>query len=118
MDNIQNDLFATARTLLRIETPASHRSDPETSRIAEQFVTKTGIRENQRQRTLDAVRKWPGRTSAELAREVTQPHEEESAIRSMLARRLSECETAGAVRKGARLTCTVKGRPAVTWWPK
>jgi hypothetical protein len=117
MSTTQQQLFERAPSYKKIETPASHRADPETSRIAEDFVTRTGIRASQQQRTINAVKRWPGKTSAELARLEHHDHEDEAEIRTMLARRLSECATAGAVRRGVTALCAVKKMKCVTWWP-
>jgi hypothetical protein len=114
--NATADLF-TSPPLRRVVTPASHRADPESSRTAEQKVTQSGRRASQLQRTVDAVRRWPGKTSAELARLEHYDTENESSIRTMLARRLPEGVTAGALRRGVMADCAVTKQKCVTWWP-
>lgn len=91
-----------------IETPASRSSDPITSYLAEKHVNCTGLRGRQQRQATAAVKCYPGRTSAELAATT-------GLCRFMLGRRLSECETAGAVCRGDHRQCTISGRQAVTW---
>ena len=97
-------------TPMRVETPAARASDPETSHLAAEEVTASGVRQQQIGLAIAAVRAHPDRTSMELS--VVTGHD-----RYMLARRLPDAETAGAVRKGPARTCTVSGRKAVTWLP-
>jgi hypothetical protein len=91
------------------ERPRSHRDDPETSRRAAENLAKSGKHKTQRGATLEAVRRCPGATHAELGRfmgvDWLTP-----------ARRLSELEDAGLVRKGEPRVCRVKGTRCVTWW--
>lgn len=96
--------------MLNIQTPAARETDPETSHIAADKITKSGERKLQQERVADAVRRWPGCTSAELA-------EKMRADRTMPARRLKEIETAGAVVRGHARYCDVRNTKAVTWWP-
>lgn len=95
---------------MRVETPAARASDPETSHLAAEEVTASGVRQQQIGLAIAAVRAHPDRTSMELS--VVTGHD-----RYMLARRLPDAETAQAVRKGPARTCTVSGRKAVTWLP-
>jgi hypothetical protein len=96
--------------MMRIETPAARNSDPFTSHEAAEHHTRTGKRAYQQQQTVAAVRAFPGKTSFEIAMAT-------GLDRFMLARRLSECVTAGLVKKGVAVECTVTRRKAVTWWP-
>jgi hypothetical protein len=85
-------------------------SDPITSHEAAEHMTTSGKRAAQQALTAKAVEQYPGLTSMELSRR--------SRIdRYMLARRLSECEEAGHVRRGQERRCSVSGRTALTWWP-
>ena len=104
---ISDDLFAPPAVTKRVSTPAARRSDPETSHLAAEVITKNGTRHHQQQLAADAVRKHPGRTSQELAHLT-------GIDRYVLARRLPECT---AVRKGVAVECTVTRRQALTWWP-
>lgn len=94
----------------RIETPAARRSDPESSHRAAEEVTASGRRAAQLAQVIAAVRKHPGRTSMELARLT-------GLDRYLLARRLPEAATAGAVAKGQQRVCSVSDRLALTWLP-
>lgn len=109
------DLFAAqsvsdiCRSMARVATPAARNSDPVTSHLAAEEITASGVRFSQQRQVADAVRRHPGHTSQELA-ELT------GLERYMLARRLSECETAGTVKRGEPKRCSVTGRQALTWW--
>lgn len=97
--------------MLNIETPAAKGRDPETSHLAAEAITKSGARQAQIVRVVDMVHKSNGMTSRELASE----HGED---RYMVARRLSEAETAQEVEKGPARICAIGKRQAVTWWVK
>lgn len=94
--------------MLTIQTPASRATDPETSYLAERHVNASGLRSHQQRQAAAAVRCYPGRTSAELAA-IT------GLCRWMLGRRLSEAETAGAVRRGDKRQCSVSHLMAIVW---
>jgi hypothetical protein len=96
--------------MMRIETPAARNSDPETSHLAAEQHTRSGKRAHQQHLATAAVRAFPGKTSFELAMAT-------GLDRFMLARRLSECETAGTVKRGVAVECTVTRRKALSWWP-
>lgn len=68
--------------------PASRKNDPSTSREAEADLNNSGRRETDQRRAAEAVRKYPGLPSSELARRAQLD-------RHMLGRRLGEIE-AGA----------------------
>ncbi len=57
---------------------------------------------------LDLVRRWPGRTSLELAAQ-------DDTDRYMIARRLADLEKHGYVRKAGKRECRIGGRPSQTW---
>jgi hypothetical protein len=86
----------------------TRRSDPVTSRLAAEEITRSGRRAIQRQAVLALVQKYPGCTSLELARHSGMD-------RYTLARRLPELEHEGAVKKCGQKVCSVGQRPAVTW---
>lgn len=106
----QIDLFQDQRPVRVVATPAARATDPETSHLAAEEVTASGVRQQQIGMAIAAVRAHPDRTSMELAQ--ATGHD-----RYMLARRLPDAVTAGAVRKGGARTCTVSGRKALTWLP-
>lgn len=94
----------------RIETPIARATDPESSHLAAAEITRSGARAAQQAQTIAAVKAFPGHTSQELC-ELT------GIDRYVLARRLSECETTGAVKRGGITVCTVTRRKALAWWP-
>lgn len=49
--------------------PATHRADPLTSYKAEERITKSGKRQTQAERVLDALKRYPNRTPGELSRD-------------------------------------------------
>jgi len=109
--------FAEGRSLRRIETPAARRTDPESSHLAADHITKTNARSDRHHAILRAVQENPGLTSRELAKL-------SGGDRHEFAKRLPELRTAGAVlnpkdENGKRkLTkCSVGGMLAMTWWP-
>ena len=101
----QLDIFTDQR---RVETPIARNTDPITSHLAAEHVTKSGARAHQNAQVAAAVRAFPGKTGFELAMA-------SQIDRYVVARRLPECERAGLVhREGAR-KCGVTGRMALTW---
>lgn len=94
----------------RIETPIARANDPESSHRAGEEITASGRRQQQIAQTINAVRRFPGRTSLELS-ELT------GLCRFALARRLPEAVTAGAIVKGIQRPCSVTGKLALTWLP-
>lgn len=97
-------------SMRNIQTPAARATDPNSSHDTADEITRSGLRAEQQALTLAAIRAFPGNTMQELA-ELT------GHSRYMLGRRVSECETAGAVRRGQKRKCTVTGRSAEPWWP-
>lgn len=102
------------------DVPRAANADPETSHAAAEAVKTSGALGLQQQVVRDAVRRWPGLTSAELAqqlalmrsgtRDVWREH------RPYVARRLPELAPMYVVRRDARV-CRVTGSTCVTWWP-
>lgn len=108
--NAQRDLFPRRTPIRRVETPAARATDPQSSHAAADLVTLTGTRHNHMGLVIDAVRRFPGLTSAELT-----PHT--GLERHEVARRTSDAETAGAIVKGELRKCSLSGRLAVVWRP-
>lgn len=98
------------RPMRLIETPAARSTDPITSHVAAEDVTRSGKRAHQQHQAAAAVRAKPGMTSFELAMAC-------GLDRYMLGRRLPECEKGKAVMKGDARACKITGWLAVTWWP-
>lgn len=90
-------------------TPAARITDPITSHLAAEEHTASGKRGKHVGLVIDAVRRWPGRTSAELAPLCGLERHE-------VARRTADAEKSGAIRKGEIRRCNTSGRSAVTWW--
>lgn len=95
------DLFAQAR---------ARRTDPETSHLAAQKIEKTGTAQSNRERCLESIRRRPGQTAAEVARDVALERHEPS-------RRLPELREVWLVKCGPKRRCDVTGNPSLTWWP-
>lgn len=108
--NAQPSPSAHHAPVRRIETPAFRQADPVTSELAANHVTSIGLRAEQQAQTIAAIRAFPGRTMQELA-ELT------GLDRYVLGRRVSECETAGMVKRMNKRACAVTGRQAEPWGP-
>lgn len=89
----------------------SYRStDPDTSRLADEEIEKSGRAGCQRDLCLAEVRRQPGQTSAEIAQSL-------GLERHVPARRLPELRFMGLVRNQSIRKCNVTGKKCVTWWP-
>lgn len=95
---------------LLADTPIARRRDPETSKLAARRVTQSGERASQQQRILNLVNQRPGHTSAEIAHFLGMD-------RHIPARRLSELERQGLLRRGGKRDCQQTLNPSLTWWP-
>lgn len=106
---------------LLADTPRARRNDPETSHRAAARIKASGALGRQQALVLDYVRRFPGHTSAELARRMAQARDDTaatwSAYRPMLGRRLPELEPVH-IRKGAERICEVTGFQCLTWWER
>jgi hypothetical protein len=91
------------------DEPRSHRHDPQTSRAAAERFKRSGKLQVHRQIVLDGVRRCNGGTHSEIAAGTPLDW-------LQVARRLSELERAGFVRKGPARRCRVKGSKCSTWW--
>lgn len=91
-----------------INLPIARTGDPATSKLAGQELTVSGKRQTLKARVLDALRRYPNRTSAELAAASGFPH-------ATCHKRLPDLEHDGKVEKTAARACTVTGKQAVTW---
>ena len=91
-------------------SPIARKSDPESSHLAANEITKSGLRDSQKEIVLVAVKKYIGATSAEIAARF-------GFDRYMVAKRLPELEEDGLVHKGNESRkCNISGRKAVTWY--
>jgi len=89
--------------------PASRKTDPATSALAEDEITSSGARARQVDRVYRLVQQNDGYTSAELA-------VMGGVDRHMVARRLPDLQHKGLVKKGGQRQCEIRNRQAVTWW--
>jgi hypothetical protein len=115
MEPLQSDWLQSAQETRRqgtrgllADTPRSRRSDPETSHEAAEQVRRSGDLGRQQLAVLEAVKRWPGLTSLELAARLNLD-------RYQVARRLPEIEAALRVRRGD--IKSINGRNHLTWWP-
>ena len=99
-----------ARIEQALKVPIAARNDPETSKLAAQKITRSGKRESQQLVLVALVKKYPRRTSAELAKLSNGVIDRYAA-----ARRLPELEQSGLARKGETKYCSVTSHKAVTW---
>lgn len=91
------------------DQPIARSTDPETSHLAAAEVTKSGKRATQQHECLKGVKRYPGRTSAELAAAL-------HIDRYIVARRLPELREAGKVMNGPARPCGQTRRKAITWF--
>ena len=92
------------------QNPIARKSDPISSHLSAYEITASGIRGTQQTEIMFAAKKYPGRTSRELAGHT-------GLDRYIVARRLPELESVGLVYKGDARKCRVADRMAVVWWP-
>ncbi len=88
--------------------PMAHKDDPLSSYQAGDRVLQSGKLKGQMKICFFGVRRWPGRTSAELAELL-------GCSRYDTARRLPTLEHRGLVKKSRSRMCTVCKSVCVTW---
>ncbi len=89
---------------------AARNTDPITSHIAAEETETSGRRAVQMMKAVEAVKQYPGHTSAELAR-VT------GLDCTMLARRLPDARELNFIKNGAdHRKCEVTGNKCLTWY--
>ena len=94
---------------------ASRNTDPLSSHIAKRDVTLCGARATQQHVVLDLVRRFPGRSSAELAKKsITGPKRLD---RWQVARRTADLESADLIRSGDLRKCSLTGKKCKTFYP-
>jgi hypothetical protein len=87
-----------------------HKDDPATSREAAEAVVVSGKKDSQKKAVYEALKRWNGSTSAELAAIM-------DIERHIPARRLSElADVDGVIRRGKARFCAVTRNRCVTWW--
>ncbi len=95
-------------------------SDPVTSHIAAETVQKTGTRSRQKNRVLQLVHRYPGRTACELAAHSeldSSRHAEDPLDRYQINRRTADLEAENLICKGQARKSRVNGHLALTWHP-
>ena len=92
------------------EPARARKDDPDTSKEAALRVKDQHIRE-----AYDAVCRWPGNTTRELAKRMapTDP----ATVADWLHKRLSDLYACGDIVKGAPRVCRETGYRACTWYP-
>ena len=88
--------------------PISRTGDPTTSKLAEVELNTSGRRITQKQQVLDALKRFPDTTAAELAQKSGVPH-------TACHKRLPDLEKDGLVEKHAVGTCQITKKPAHYW---
>lgn len=107
----QLDLFSTTTPARYDDMPEpapvarARASDPESSKAAAERMNASGATATHTQHVIDAVWKWPGRTSKELAKL------DGTLDRHEFGRRLPEAEDAGDVHLVA------EGKAELRWFP-
>lgn len=115
--DVSREALQQGRAGLLADLPRSRASDPETSHQAADKVRRTGELGRQQLAVLEAVKRWPGRTSAELGKLVAEDRQEDATRwRYTIARRLPELAPVHVRRMKPR-ACEVTGNPAMTWFP-
>ena len=94
------------------DPPAVHRGDPITSYKASDKAQKK-VR-GRRLVVLNAVKRHPGRTRAELADIIDKPW----ATYIEVVRRVSDLKNSGHVRDGQERWCAVRRTECTTVWPR
>lgn len=97
--------------MMKIETPASRRTNPETSHLAERHINESGLRANQQRAVYGLIVSHPNHTTQELAALGILARDE-------ISRRAPELITAGLVEKGPARRCTQTRRSAHPWMAK
>jgi len=92
-----------------LEFPMARASDPQTSHEAADRALASGAVYGQRAAVLGAVKRRPGATAGELARDLGH------ATNHVTCRRLPELRARGLVRRGDPRKCRVTGFRCATW---
>lgn len=88
--------------------PASRNSDPDTSKITDEKITKSGKRESRARYWAKQVQEFPNHTSSELAAIV-------GGCRYECSKRLTDARNLKLVRNGDKRLCRVTDNIAMTW---
>ncbi len=102
-----------ATSLFDLPLPSA-RNDPPSSAASAREIVASGQRDRNIMKVATLVASMPGRTTAELAN--TSAAKRFGLSRHEIARRASEAEAAGLIRRGAMRKCTANHRLALTWF--
>lgn len=103
-----------------VDTPRARCTDRDTSHRAAAAIKHSGALGEQQRDTVQIVRLFPGRTTAELAKLKVEELGAEGSWekwRHIFGRRLSELNQVQIDGRDPR-RCTVTHRQATTWWPR
>ena len=106
-ENVVNQL--RRQIIISLEAQIARESDPISSHLAADEITRSGARVRQLVAVLILVCQHPGKTSLELA--------QYGLDRYIIARRLPELERSGTVERGGFTLCSVGSRTAIKWMP-
>jgi len=90
-------------------SPATRKTHPETSTLAEKEITKNGNRKKHCEMILEALKWNNGSTSAELAQYLPLDKEQ-------VHKRMSDLADNEHITRGPKRTCEVKKSLCCTWW--
>lgn len=90
---------------------ATRKTDPDTSRIAEQRIIESGTAQAHCEIILAALCRYNGSTTAELAEHTPLTEEQVHKRMSGLADGPIKC-----IKRGKERKCKVKGSLCLTWW--
>jgi len=96
------------------DVPAAANADPPSSHEAARNITASGTRDSDTRTVAAAVKKWDGKTYAELAPLMGWD-------KHRVMKRLNDASRLGYVRKGPRRSCEAaraegRNQTATTWW--
>lgn len=97
----------------KFDYPATRTTDPESSHIAEERVTLTGIRGRQAVRVFLCLRRHDGSTAGELGQYLDN---NSYRGRQIAGRRLNDLKIAGWVSSGKMRHCNVCNQKCQTWY--
>jgi len=92
------------------QPPLARQRDRETSQEGAYAAVTSGKLARQAEAVAQAVHRWPGRTTAELA-DLMQ------CDRYCPSRRCPSLAEAGRIRRGTKRRCTITNMSCFTWWP-
>lgn len=99
------------RDNLLSDQPIARDTDAFTSHRAARQITEDGTRGHQQQQVLKLVQTYPDHTTGELGTV------RDDVDRYVVARRMSELEDGGYVKRCVARECRVSGRACLTWRP-